>query len=47
MMGVQGLYHDGWMLGAIPSRAPWQPLGTAIQDPASGYKFESFDVTHD
>jgi hypothetical protein len=47
MMGVQGLYYDRWMLSAIPSRAPWQPLGTAIQDPASGYKFELFDVTHD
>jgi arylsulfatase A-like enzyme len=47
MMGVQALYHDGWMLSAIPSRAPWQLLGTAIQDPASGYKFELFDVTHD
>ncbi len=30
MMGVQGLYNDGWMLSAIPKRAPWQLLGDAI-----------------
>ena len=24
MMGVQGLYHDGWMLSAVPMRPPWR-----------------------
>ena len=47
MMGVQGLYNDGWMLSAVPERPPWQLLGTAIQDPASAYKFELYDVRHD
>jgi arylsulfatase A-like enzyme len=47
MMGVQGLYSDGWMLSAVPVRPPWQLLGTAIQDPASAYKFELYDVRHD
>jgi len=47
MMGVQGLYHDGWMLSAVPIRPPWELLGTAILDPASAYKFELFDVEHD
>ena len=47
MMGVQGLYDDGWMLSAVPKRAPWELLGTAIQDPASAYKFELYDVRHD
>ena len=47
MMGVQGLYHDGWMLSAIPMRPPWELLGTAIQDPASAFKFQLFDVKHD
>jgi len=47
MMGVQGLYSDGWMLSAVPVRPPWQLLGAAIQDPASGYKFELYDVRHD
>ena len=47
MMGVQGLYNDGWMLSAVPVRPPWQLLGAAIQDPASAYKFELFDVRND
>jgi arylsulfatase A-like enzyme len=47
MMGVQGLYNDGWMLSAVPVRAPWQLLGKAIQDPATAFKFELYDVRHD
>ena len=47
MMGVQGLYNDGWMLSAVPVRPPWELLGTAILDPASAYKFELYDVRHD
>ncbi|MGO9474321.1 MAG: arylsulfatase [Rhodomicrobium sp.] len=47
MMGVQGLYNDGWMLSAVPRRAPWELLGKAIQDPASAFKFELYDVGHD
>ena len=30
MLGVQGLYNDGWMLSAVPKRAPWELLGKAI-----------------
>jgi hypothetical protein len=47
MMGVQGLYNDGWMLSAVPVRAPWDLLGKAITDPASAFKFELYDVRHD
>jgi arylsulfatase A-like enzyme len=47
MMGVQGLYNDGWMLSAVPVRPPWDLLGAAIQDPASAFKFELYDVRHD
>lgn len=47
MMGVQGLYDDGWMLSAVPLRAPWQLLGKAIEDPATAFKFELYDVRHD
>ena len=47
MMGVQGLYNDGWMLSAVPVRPPWQLLGKAIQDPATAYKFELYDVRQD
>jgi arylsulfatase A-like enzyme len=35
MLGVQGLYNDGWMLSGVPVRPPWELLGTAILDPAS------------
>jgi arylsulfatase A-like enzyme len=44
MMGVQGLYNDGWMLSAVPTRPPWDLLGKVIQDPATAYKFELYDV---
>ena len=47
MMGVQGLYNDGWMLSGVPVRPPWQLLGDAILDPASAFKFELYDVRKD
>jgi arylsulfatase A-like enzyme len=47
MMGVQGLYDHGWMLSAVPVRPPWQLLGKAIQNPATDFKFELYDVKHD
>ena len=47
MLGVQGLYNDGWMLSGVPTRAPWQLLGKAILDPATAFKFELYDVRHD
>ena len=47
MMGVQGLYSDGWMLSAVPTRPPWVLGGPAVADPASGYKFELYDLRHD
>jgi arylsulfatase A-like enzyme len=47
MMGVQGLYHDGWMLSAVPTRAPWETVGQVTQDPAHSYKFELYDTRND
>jgi arylsulfatase len=47
MLGVQGLYDDGWMLSAVPLRAPWQLAGKAIEDPATAFKFELYDLQHD
>jgi len=47
MMGVQGLYHDGWMLSAVPTRPPWDVLSAATPNPATAYKFELYDVAHD
>ena len=47
MLGVQGLYNDGWMLSADPLRAPWQLDTKAILDPATAFKFELFDLSKD
>ena len=47
MAGVQGLYNDGSMLSAVPIRAPWDLAGAAVTDPATAFKFELYDVTHD
>jgi len=47
MMGVQGLYNDGWMLSAVPTRSPWVMAGAAVADPAAAYKFELYDIRHD
>lgn len=47
MLGVQGFYSDGWMLSAVPNRAPWELLGKATLDPASAFKFELYDLRHD
>jgi len=47
MMGVQGLYDDGWMLSAVPIRAPWELAGKAIDSPATAFKMELYNVQHD
>jgi arylsulfatase len=48
MLGVQGLYNDGWMLSAVPSRPPWDlGYGKVMLDPATAFKFELYDVRHD
>jgi len=47
MFGVQGLYSDGWMLSAVPTRPPWALFGAAIANPATAFKYELYDVRHD
>lgn len=47
MMGVQGLYDNGWMLSAVPIRAPWELLGAAVLDPSTAYRFELYDLRND
>jgi hypothetical protein len=47
MMGVQGLYNDGWMLSAVPIRAPWQLATTAVLDPTTAFKYELYDLSKD
>jgi arylsulfatase len=48
MLGVQGLYDNGWMLSAVPSRPPWDiGWGKINRDPTNSFKFELYDVRHD
>src|SRR5271170_5407451 len=47
MLGVQGLYNDGWMLSAVPIRAPWELETKAVTDPASAFKFELYELSKD
>ena len=47
MVGVQGLYNDGWMLSAVPIRAPWQLATKAVPDPATAFKFELYELGKD
>jgi len=47
MGGSQGLYNDGWMLSAVPLRAPWDVAGAAITDPATAFKFELYELKND
>jgi hypothetical protein len=45
---VQGLYNDGWMLSAVPTRPSWViAWGKINLDPAGSFKFELYDVRHD
>jgi arylsulfatase A-like enzyme len=47
MFGVRGLYHEGWMLSAVPTRAPWHLLGKTPEDPANAFQWERYDVSKD
>src|SRR5664279_5880592 len=47
MLTVQGLYNDGWMLSAVPIRAPWQLETKAVLDPATAFKFELYELSKD
>ncbi len=47
MLGVYGLYNDGWILSAKPLRAPWQLTDAAVPDPATAYELELYDLGRD
>jgi arylsulfatase len=44
MFGVQGLYHDGWILSAVPTRPPWSLVSAAVENPATAFRFELYDL---
>src|SRR4051794_29196407 len=39
MFGVRALYHEGWIASTTPQRPPWDIYGTAMLDPANGFKW--------
>jgi arylsulfatase A-like enzyme len=47
MLGVQGLYNDGWILSGVPLRAPWDLATAGIADPATAFKFELYELDKD
>ncbi|MBV9290239.1 MAG: sulfatase-like hydrolase/transferase, partial [Hyphomicrobiales bacterium] len=47
MLSVQGLYNDGWMLSGVPIRAPWELAVKPIENPATAYKYELYDLSND
>jgi arylsulfatase len=47
MLGVGGLYDDGWILSAKPLRPPWQLAGAAISDPATAFKYGLYNLKDD
>jgi arylsulfatase len=47
MLSVQGIYNDGWILSAVPLRAPWELTGAAVTDPATAFKFELYELDKD
>jgi arylsulfatase A-like enzyme len=47
MFGDRALYHDGWIASTTPLRPPWVIAGPAVQDPATAYKWELYDLSKD
>lgn len=47
MMGVQGIYHEGWYACTTPLRAPWILGGPAVADPATAFEWELYDLSKD
>jgi arylsulfatase A-like enzyme len=47
MMADRAIYHDGWMASTKVMRPPWHVIGPVIQNPATGYKWELYDLTKD
>jgi arylsulfatase A-like enzyme len=46
MGGVHAIYHDGWVAATTPI-PPWVAGGPAMTDPATGFKWELYDITKD
>jgi arylsulfatase len=38
---------DDWMLSGVPIRAPWEIAAKSIENPATAYKYELYDLSND
>jgi arylsulfatase A-like enzyme len=47
MLGVHAVYHDGWVAATTPQRPPWVMGGPAMVSPATGFKWELYDIRND
>jgi hypothetical protein len=47
MLGVHAVYHDGWVAATTPQRPPWVMGGPAMVNPATGFKWELYDIRND
>ena len=47
MAGVHAIYHDGWVAATTPVRPPWELGGAAMTDPATGFKWELYNISKD
>ncbi len=47
MMGVRGIYHEGWYACTTPIRPAWVVAGPTVQDPATAFKWELYDLSKD
>jgi arylsulfatase A-like enzyme len=49
MVGVPGIYHDGWMAGVVPVCPPWDPFckNPKALRPWDGAKWELYNVAED
>lgn len=49
MVGVPGIYQDGWMAAVVPACAPWDPFckNPNANTPWDGAKWQLYDVAHD
>jgi len=47
ILGVPGIYHEGWIASAVPFGAPWDTAAKVPQDLINDVKWELYDVGKD
>ena len=47
MISMHAIYHDGWVAATTPVNPPWELGSAAMKDPATGFKWELYNITKD